>query len=300
MYPLFYHEPKRKLAVGVSKVGGEPDLPASIEWPDGLDDKGKKRGKAEFLAQFNLAELPPIKDPDLPRTGHLWLFVQNTLLTEAPNVIFYRDGKEPLKPRPKPQSTNPPTEYGWRDLKPASLTFQAGVSLPLSSSKFRRKFETLSNELDELHTLMTAGPDDEHETIDGQLGGYSFQAEVDLARQYAIEEMGKADFISADAWSSVEQLEGQIKNGLPFLKGDKLKAYQNELRKNLTPLKWIVKNDKEIQARADALQLLCMFRPNYGIDLEFGDGMYLDFLMHREDLAKRDFSNVYCNLPMLL
>lgn len=65
-------------------------------------------------------------------------------------------------------------------------------------------------------------------------------------------------------------------------------------------MRWIQKNNKKIQAAADALQLLFMFRPNSRIRLDLGSGMYLDFLMHRDALSRLDFSKVYCALPMLL
>jgi hypothetical protein len=61
-----------------------------------------------------------------------------------------------------------------------------------------------------------------------------------------------------------------------------------------------VENDAEIQRVADSFELLCMFRPNSRIGLEFGDGMYLDFLIHQEAMAKGDFSKVYGVCPMLL
>jgi hypothetical protein len=115
-------------------------------------------------------------------------------------------------------------------------------------------------------------------------------------------ELGHGDCAHADHWSSMDELETLIQKGHPFFSKDpeKQKRYTDELRPRLPQLKWILDNESQISALADSLQLLCMFRPNMNIDLEFGDGMYLDFLMHRSALAERDFSKVYCVLPMLL
>src|SRR5581483_9895504 len=55
---FIYNQPKEVLPPGASKVGGEPDLPESVEWPAGEDEEGRPAGKTEFLAQFNLAEVP--------------------------------------------------------------------------------------------------------------------------------------------------------------------------------------------------------------------------------------------------
>src|SRR5688572_7468822 len=69
-------KPSLKLARGASRVGGLPDLPASVEWPVGIDRKGKPAGHARFVAQFDLAEIPPLNDLPLPRQGHLWFFTR--------------------------------------------------------------------------------------------------------------------------------------------------------------------------------------------------------------------------------
>jgi len=57
------------LPVGVSKVGGLPDLPPDLAWPafDGLPQS--------FIAQIRLAEVSPYDvEGALPKTGLLWFF----------------------------------------------------------------------------------------------------------------------------------------------------------------------------------------------------------------------------------
>ena len=57
------------LPVGVSKVGGLPDLPANLTWPEfeGLPQS--------FIAQIRLAEVRPYDvEGVLPETGMLWFF----------------------------------------------------------------------------------------------------------------------------------------------------------------------------------------------------------------------------------
>jgi uncharacterized protein YwqG len=62
---------RSKPTVGRSRLGGFPDLPPGFEWP-------AWRGKPqEFIAQINLAELPPSVAADrdlLPATGRLYFF----------------------------------------------------------------------------------------------------------------------------------------------------------------------------------------------------------------------------------
>lgn len=58
---------KRRLPVGTSRFGGEPDLPADADWPV-FNDR-----PLHFIAQLNLADMPPrhIPKADLPRKGLL-------------------------------------------------------------------------------------------------------------------------------------------------------------------------------------------------------------------------------------
>jgi len=301
---FFYNKSKEELPPGATKVGGEPDLPDSVEWPDGEDEEGRPAGKAEFLAQFNLAEVPDGHGLPFPKTGHLWVFVRAPQMTRTTAAIIYRDASETLRPRSKPKSDYVP-EYGWRELRTAALSFAPGVSLPFSSRAFQRSlkdFQELDDELMELQEKLTPDMDSygPRDGIDGQIGGFSYQAEFDLPREYAITGLGHPEFVGDDQWVSVDDLQASIDRGLPGMKGPNLKSYREELRESIPGVRWIQKNNKKIQAAADALQLLFMFRPNGRIGLDLGSGMYLDFLMHRDALERLDFSNVYCALPMLL
>jgi len=58
-----------ELPVGTSKIGGRPDLPPDIAWPE---HEGRPLG---FLAQFNLTEVAPYNvEYTLPSSGMLYFF----------------------------------------------------------------------------------------------------------------------------------------------------------------------------------------------------------------------------------
>ncbi len=58
------------LDLGQSKIGGQPDLPKSIEWFNENNDK-----PLSFIAQINLSEIHPFdKDNLLPDTGIIYFF----------------------------------------------------------------------------------------------------------------------------------------------------------------------------------------------------------------------------------
>lgn len=70
-----------KLAVGASKFGGRPDVPADFVWPvfetDTREDDQVKERPLAFLAQFDCAQLAPL-DPEglLPKEGVLSFFYE--------------------------------------------------------------------------------------------------------------------------------------------------------------------------------------------------------------------------------
>ena len=57
------------IAIGASKFGGQPDLPASVSWPS------NENGALSFVAQINFAEVSKFDtDGLLPKSGMLYLF----------------------------------------------------------------------------------------------------------------------------------------------------------------------------------------------------------------------------------
>ncbi|TWU00020.1 hypothetical protein Pla108_09630 [Botrimarina colliarenosi] len=58
----------RPCEIGSSKIGGDPDLPADLEWPRASENS------LHFIAQFKLSELPPIASTSLPSVGMLYFF----------------------------------------------------------------------------------------------------------------------------------------------------------------------------------------------------------------------------------
>lgn len=58
----------RPCAIGSSKFGGNPDLPANFDWP-----RGSERS-LHFIAQFKLSELPSGITNGLPSVGMLYFF----------------------------------------------------------------------------------------------------------------------------------------------------------------------------------------------------------------------------------
>ncbi len=53
----------------MSRLGGRPNLPKAIPWPEGQEAQ-----PLSFIAQLDLTALPPVRGLPLPRTGSLFFF----------------------------------------------------------------------------------------------------------------------------------------------------------------------------------------------------------------------------------
>lgn len=108
--------------VGQSRIGGVPDLPASITWRQ--DDRQHKY--LDFLLQINLAELPVFPENPFPPQGMLYLFASDD---EDPQQFVFYPGSEPLMPAHLPETAQFATDW-YDDLIAHQLTFTLFADLP--------------------------------------------------------------------------------------------------------------------------------------------------------------------------
>lgn len=109
--------------VGCSRIGGFPDLPASIPWPASTL-KGYYRC---FVLQINLAQLPDFENNPFPRQGMLYLFTEDND-DRADQIIVYR-GDETLTSAEPPDSNKVVIEW-FEEARPHRLTFEAIDDIP--------------------------------------------------------------------------------------------------------------------------------------------------------------------------
>src|SRR5436305_7694173 len=112
---------------GASKVGGHPDLPPGLAWPEfgGLPQS--------FIAQIRLAEVKPYDAEDvLPATGMLWFFYdakQETYGDDPHNrgawqILFYEDDFTTLKRTSVPAKVSDENRF-----KACSVRFASEITL---------------------------------------------------------------------------------------------------------------------------------------------------------------------------
>jgi uncharacterized protein YwqG len=127
---------EKTLALGASKIGGHPDLPASMQWPV---LKGQPQS---FLAQLRLVDFQQFEsDRLLPAQGMLWFFYDASQQTfgEQPEdragwrILFSNNASSTLQRRPTPTGLPPASLFPSCALTPTNeltLALQPELELP--------------------------------------------------------------------------------------------------------------------------------------------------------------------------
>lgn len=251
---------------GKSKFGGRPDVPADFVWPyyegKNYEDKIQNRPLA-FLAQLNCAELRPFdKEGLLPETGVLSFFYE---LESAPwgfdpadrgsARVFWFDTPA-LQPADFPADLSEGYRFG-----ELTLEFASQAMLP--------SYE----EFDYLTRGKTGLDWDEYEE-------YCEEHELfvpDWENAYTV--LGYASLVQGECVSECEMVE---RRGLYCGNGDAYNALSEVERVKLQ-----VESRKWIQL----FQMGSVEEKE--MELMFGDCGTVYFYIHRDDLAKRDFSRVW-------
>jgi hypothetical protein len=124
---------------GQSRIGGYPDLPASLAWP--LHPHPDHRRPLCFILQLNFAELPEFLENPLPKKGMLYLF-QSEGDNDAEQLVIYQ-GDEPLQSTRLPEDTVFITDW-YSDLVAHTLSFELFADIPRWATN---DFEELSRKL---------------------------------------------------------------------------------------------------------------------------------------------------------
>jgi hypothetical protein len=126
-------EDEQHIALGQSKIGGRPDLPNGISWPQVKYHHGM--GSLPFLAQFSVSEVKPFDAEDLlPERGLLYFFAEPVHPADDRDqgrVIYYDGDFSLLKRTPFPDDITPdkPRDWGER-YTPCAVELIPEVNLP--------------------------------------------------------------------------------------------------------------------------------------------------------------------------
>jgi uncharacterized protein YwqG len=264
---------------GASRRGGYPDLPQDMPWP------AYESQAMTFLAQVNFNELEPGFAPYLPQRGWLYFFIhQQRSWTDIPHRVLYFDGPvEALQKSLPPESARPPE----RTYQTSVMRFETGFTLygEMLWEMFHQRSRDKGS--DKLFEVMFERFQEECTRVGGH--PMCFQ---NLSEQWAYLKLSGFELLHRYG-TSLNELEYHIRR-------ERLEDEDPErvrlLRAEMT---WQIgaydRDFPEHKRRMQAVHPIFVLASD-GEEMQWGDLGFLQFFIHQDDLARRDFSRTYCDI----
>lgn len=244
---------------GHSRVGGDPDLPANVEWP--LDSNGVPM---TFLAQLRLNELVTHEAAALlPAQGMLYFFVgrdEPAYGIEHKVLFFSEDKLQEAKRFPSLEVTAIQGEF-------------TGYRISARSTLEPPNYGYVDDEIVE---------DDEHD----------YEHYEDLC--FELTDKSSADLAVMFGYPSTQHGDCEYEAALHLLTGNKYNYSMDSALKEITDhLKGDL--DRAKQEVQDTLLLLAL-DSDQDVGFCWWDAGELQFYIRKEDLLAGNFANTYCSL----
>ena len=248
----------------VSRLGGRPNLPAGLDWP------ASAKGPLAFVAQIDLAVIPPIPELGLPPSGSLFFFCAGKGSPEKPahrdlfRVLFAGCPLAASRHRKFPKDL--PPRFRWKALQYAVARTEA--SFPWPNDPIVEQFGLSRQEYQDYcrfssHWMDSQGePPSQH-----RIGGYPNYIQRDPRFE--------AHLKSLDLWTGI-----WVKHGTAMENFVESSRRFSELERRLKP-------------EASAWELLLQIDSEAGANLKWGDMGRIYFLIQKDDLRARRFENAW-------
>lgn len=281
-------------AFGRTRLGGVPDVPEGFRWPTRRRTRVRYGAHIEagaplaFVAQINLAELPPIDEaePQLPAHGMLWFFYDARFLTfdaedaDGFHVVYSEAGPDDLR---RAEARALVGEDPFEVFDPVVLAPRAELSLPSAYADPERGLPIMDE--DELETY--------HELVERRdLRGAEAHASTDdeglptlpppVHRVLGWPHLIQGDNMEAECEASTRRgrgvlgrLGGAVRSAtLGGSREDEGRAFERTAR--------------------DSWRLLLQVDSDEAAGMMWGDAGMLYFWIRDDDLAARRFERVWC------
>lgn len=276
------------LPLGSSKIGGRPDLPPHLNWPV-IEDLGP----LPFIAQINLAELPEVTHPSLPRAGILYFFY----FDECRSYDF-ANGTGAWIPVKSPNDEEDFQAYVYEGSAEAEFRRLCRVFYEISTDQLiRREFpEELDDELryspcSLSYSMEWTVPPAESEDIE-QLGMGWNQNREDFDRYWE-------QFLEAfrnELYPESDDMKNRLLGHPDPVQGD-MQTECEYLSKGVSYRAEDVKQRLELKPGATKWQLLLQIDSvEEKTGMMWGDVGRIYFWIEKDALERRDFTNVWCIL----
>jgi hypothetical protein len=263
--------------LGASRLGGRPDLPATMLWP--------RVGGAylSFVAQLDLASLPPLPESPLPPAGLLSFFLGASELAKdiEHRVLLVEDAAlvRARLPAGAPMREDLGGPAGYDPVVPRIAT---AVSLPGYGSRLPRQLSFADDD---------AAMERYHELVESLGGSLEYGKSLLLGHADGDELEDVIDAYAARAGlESPRYLDrGSIEDDVAQAReaGDRLRAARAAER--LARHEWWQANALEVAQKSHEWRLLLSLNSHAETGMCFWDAGTLNFYVHVDDLRARRF-----------
>lgn len=278
---------KKDTILGVSKIGGIPDLPSNLKWPT------KNNIPLRFVMQINLSELPENSHLflSLPTQGHLYFFIgDDDQCYDIPNVIIYS------QETPTKQNKIDTSEfYEQWDFPENQINLFEWISLPYSeeldeSNIFTKDEleeilhwdnEKHTSKYDNLTTLL-----EENWKNASQLGGWPLE-QFDVIKKIQMQSLfsyyGKdkyeIEFLKPPLYPENDVKTAERMN-LKLLAEDYKEQYEGKLQNHLNLKNWF----KNVEHLLPKWNLLLALNSHQESNMCWWDTAIMNFMVKNDDL----------------
>jgi uncharacterized protein YwqG len=180
------------LPLGASKIGGTPDLPPDVTWPQW------KNLPQSFIAQIRLDDVPVADEEKLlPQHGMLWFFYDSQQETYGANAadrggwrVLFNENIANLQRTPAPDTLAPTSRFG-----ACSLRFSREITLSQQPELDIPNFDWTTNEQQKYEQVYASFPSPEEHTASPRhrLLGYPDTLQDDMRLQCELVTHGITD-----------------------------------------------------------------------------------------------------------
>jgi uncharacterized protein YwqG len=259
-----------------SHLAGLPDLPEGFSWP--MEDDEHQT----FLAQIHLDDLPEPRIGALPEKGTLWVFLgaDEPAYDIQHHVIFSDAPKSELQPMPPPGETVFEDE---RQFSRLNLDFELACSLDETY-----KIEALDPYYSDIDALrFKIG----QYTDLSQILGHGLAVSGNPREEAYLVRCGKPRLIHHTHLTAAD-VQSRIEEALAD-QNTRLVDYNRAL---LEDIGWYHEHKENHPEEIRKWRLLIQINSYMDAGMCWWDAGYLQFWIHEDDLAQRNFSNTYCGL----
>lgn len=293
-WSLVISEPEDYKNVGNCRIGGDPDLPPSIAWPQTADGL-----YLNFIMQINLEELPPMINNQLPGHGMLYFFVESDeSCTHVLSKLLYYDGDAALLSRVESPSYEMLCHEYYVDLEAHKITPITSIDLPELGSEVFNMIESVTRTTnfgapaEKYCKLMESiSGVDKGIYIVGKLMGHISEIDGDLRWNACLNKAGQHDLIY-NYHKPIDEIECLLKQALEEHEVLEIEYY----RKVKASFAWYQQHEEHIKRSHHEWLPLLKIDSNRSVDLSIWDSGSFNILIRQSDLRKLDFSDVYVEI----